>query len=886
MAFWILLLINVAFQIVSGLLTNKNAKPEKKADLPHVDPSTPIPVVFGRGLIRDPMLLDYMDFQYEKITVRNPATFFITTTTIGYRYYLGMVFGICWGITPQQNEGTRLIKILIDNQKAWTNAIDADDFAGREGGVGFQNYPIDTIIINRPSFFGAEKQEGGVRVKGAFYIGQDYTELGPQDPNEYWESQRDLAMPNYKDICYFVWQGPSIGNLSFIYGGKKSGYIGNAPRLWPLAFLVERQPIWLTNGVVARVADHSYEEGFTFYDEIYANPIECLYEVLVDTLYGAGINEAHINGNVSGGSFLEAAYDIWSEGLAFAYTWTTAGPVEEMVAEILRYIEAAIWVDPATGLINIILIREISEFNLGFLPTLTSTDFKKLESFTRGSWAETKNEVRVNFTDHNTEDYKQNTAVWRSPANYQIQGANEPAEITFNGCPSMHLASKLAAREGRVVSTPLVRFKGTIDRQVWDWYPGKAFFFDYPEQDISQMLIRVLTMELGNNLDGTIVINCVQDVFHLSSVVATPDSDTVWTDPLDHDPEDAPYGAIGEMPYFLQRDDIPRVFGVASRPDEFHVGYDGALNDEIETIGNDFTPTGILTAELSQLADGGYNTTGFIVQDVTDADLITEGTAAEIAAQAMSLAIIGDPENEHEWIAFESFTDNEDGTVTPDNIWRGLLDTPPLPWPAGSRVWFWQAAQSVFGIPLPTSGTAKFEAMTRTFRGQLSASEATNYTKSIEERALAPLPPYYVTLGGSYTNEFQDTGDIELAWREHSRLAMTQIIKQATATTSPEGVVEYEVKVYDTLDDLIHFETGLSSPEYTYTNADELTDTGEMELQARLKFEIYARRDSDNERSLYPFVRYVYRVDPESFDNAVTVNGLIVTEEGDIVTVS
>ena len=96
MVWYALLLIQIGLQILSGLLTNKNAKPEKSLDLPHIDASTPIPVPFGRVLIKDPMLLDYLDFKAEKIQIRNPATFFITKTTIGYQYYIGMVL-VCAG---------------------------------------------------------------------------------------------------------------------------------------------------------------------------------------------------------------------------------------------------------------------------------------------------------------------------------------------------------------------------------------------------------------------------------------------------------------------------------------------------------------------------------------------------------------------------------------------------------------------------------------------------------------------------------------------------------------------------------------------------------------------------------------------------------------------
>lgn len=888
MAWFALLFIQIGLQILSGLLTNKNAKPEKKLDLPHVDASTPIPVPFGRCLIKDPMLLDYMDFRTEPIKVRNPATFFITTTTVGYQYFIGMVFGVCWGIVDHDDaKGAKLLEILIDNRQAWehTNSVGAP----KEGGSGIVNGADDPVIINRPSLFGSEKQEGGVRVEGYWYTGMDLTtpSTSTQDANAYWAAQRSVTMPDYKDVAYFVWHGPSFGNLSSTYGGKRSGLIGNAPRLWPIAFKVSRYPRTLTEGVLSNeTSDVPYADSPPIDSYVHANPIECMYECLISDRFGAGINPAHIYGGLGGGTpdqFADAAVECHLEGLAFSYVWSSASPVEEMIAEILRYVDASLWTDPADGLIKIKLARD--DYTIGSLPSLSNDDFIEIESFTRGSWRDTKNEVRVSFPDQSKADFEMNTATWRNPANFQIQGANEPAEITFRGCPTLRLANRLAAREGRMLSTPLARLKGKVDRKAWQLHPASVFRFSWPEQGITDMPMRITTMTLGTITEGTITISCVEDVFKAGAATYTPTTSTIWTDPLGGDAEDAPFASAGEIPYWFQRDDVPRAFGVASKPDSTHVSYDGSLDGEVDVLGADFTPTGTLVAALDQLAQTDYDTTGFTVEDVTDADLITAGDATTIAAEGASLAIVGDPAGTHEWIAFETATDNLDGTVDLDNIWRGLLDTPPRDWPIGTRVWFFASGSSLFAQALADAQTVVFEALTRTMRDQLLAADATNRSETMQSRALRPLPPYYVQLGGSYTNEQQDTGDLVFTWREHSRLTMTDVLKQSATTTAAEAGVTYEIDIYGEDDvTVLRNVTGLSSPTYTYTNANELSDSGSAALQYRLRLEFFSKRDGM--RSLFPWIRYVYRVDPAEFDNAVTHNGDLVTVGGDLAIVT
>ena len=867
MAFWVLLLIQVGLQVLSGLLSNKNAKPEKELDFPHVDASTPIPVVFGQCLVQDPILLDYLDFKAKPIKIRNPATFFITTTTIGHEYYLGMVFGVCWGIVDHDDEkGAKLLEILIDNRSAWENTNTVT--APTEGGTGVYNGADDPIIINRPSFFGSAKQQGGVRVEGYWYTGMDVTfpASSTQEVNAYWQTQRGVMMPEYKDIAYFVWHGPSFGNLSPTYGGKLSGLIGNAPRLWPLSFKVARFPRTLTEGILANnVSDVPFADSPPIDSYIHGNPIEALYECLTSANFGAGIANAHIYAGFGGGvdnTFSDAAVECHLEGLAFDYLWTSASPVEEMIAEILRYADAVLWTDPADGLIKIQLARD--DYTLSLLPTLTNDDFLEIESFRRGSWRDTKSEVRVSFPDHSRADFENSTAVWRSPANYHIQGTSEPAEITFRGCPTLRLANRLAAREGRVLSTPLVRLKGKVDRKAWALHPGSVFKFSWPEQGIADLPMRITTMTLGTLTEGTITITCVEDVFKAGAATYTPTTSTVWADPLAGAVDDSPYAAAGELPYWFQRDDSPRAFGVASRPDSAHIAYDGALDGEVDALGAEFTPTGTLQADLAQLAETDYNTTGFTVENVVDSDEIEAGTAALIASEGASLALLGDPSGDHEWIAFESYTDNGDGTVVLDNVWRGLLDTPPREWLLGTRVYFFSEGASLFLTPLADGQSVTFEALTRTMRDQLASGDATNHTYTVQSRAARPLPPYYVRLGGSYTTLQQDTGDLVFTWREHSRLTALELFKQSATTTAAESGVTWEIDIYGEDDTtLLRTETGISALTYTYTNADELSDTGSATLSVRLRFEFFASRDG--QRSLYPWIRYVYRVDPATF---------------------
>src|SRR3990172_492825 len=337
MAFLALLAISAAFQLLIGLL-QRTTKPKKEDQpkLPSHDGSKAIPVIFGECLITDSFLLDYLDFRVEPIKIRNPATFFITTVTTGYRYFLGIIFGLGWAQGAAQDSNNPQLKaITIDNREIYFAALHAPTAPGY----------LD-VDINKPSWFGAEKAEGGVVARVRYYDGSDPNGLSGffKDPDSYWEAQRALTMPDYKHLAYAVWNGPSSG---VSLGGRRSGYIGNSTRLWPIGFKLVRLPGYLGTAGTRNIGDAGSSSGD------HSNPIECLYEVLTDTDYGAGIATSAIDS----ATFVTAINAVWAEGLAFSYLWNTAAPVEDMVLEILRHVDGVIWTDMQTGKIKVKLAR-------------------------------------------------------------------------------------------------------------------------------------------------------------------------------------------------------------------------------------------------------------------------------------------------------------------------------------------------------------------------------------------------------------------------------------------------------------------------------------------------------------------------------------------------
>lgn len=859
--------IQVGLSILSSLL-GKKPKPEKKPDIPETSGDAPIQVPFGTCLIPGGELLDYFDYKAVPIKVRSIATLWLVPITVGYRYYLGIVWALCWGKTPQggtANGGLRLLEILIDGRSVAT-PLEIEDGSGIiVSEIGALNHQTPGYIY-KPNFFGNEKQEGGIVTRFVFYTGMDFYDGGLLEHltrDAYWQQEatkRDatVKLPHYKDLAYLVWYGPSSANIDIFHGGtltagKLSGYIGNSNRLWPVAFKVKRIPICLGGGPV--------EAGLGTQPTIsgeHANPISCLYESFINTEWGLGMSEDELDGP----SFQGAAFTCWQEGLGWSYLWTNAAPVFELQQEILTFANGTVYSDRQTGKIVCKLSRE--DYNVDDLEHLTNDDFQEIEEFSRPGWAETKNEVRLTFTDQSKPQFPSETAYWQELANKQQRGETVAEEITYAGSPGMDQALRLAAREGRVFSTPLAQLTATVDRKCWRYHRGKVFVFDWPEEGIEGMVMRVTNVRYGTIQNPAMRIQAVEDIFKVGEATFGEGQQTVWTDPLEADVEQAEV-LPGEVPYFLQKDSLVRVFELAERPNSAHQSYDGAADDNVDLVALDFAPTGLLSSEYPQLTAVYDETETLILNNVIDPDAIEAATAAQIASEGRALAIIGDPAADtHELIAFESAVYDDDLEIlTLNKVWRGLLDTTPQTHAANTKVWFLMPFAAIFARPFTTGETVTLKALTRTALTSMRVDQATGHDLVTAGRANRPLPPAYVKLGGDYLDEEQETGDLVFTWLERNRLTQTTVLKQSDATVTPESGVEYEVDVYDEDDVFSHTVTGIASATWTYTNAQEVTDFGE--LQSKLTLLFWSMRDGL--RSTEPFIRRVFRVDPGSFDN-------------------
>ena len=119
--------------------------------------------------------------------------------TVGYRYYMGLQFGICHGPVDA------VTNISVGDRSAWDGAQSASG----------------SISINAPDLFGGDKREGGIVGTLDVCMGES-----TQAANSYLTSKMPGIVPAFRGILSMVWRGGQVTS--------------NNPYVKPWAFRVKR----------------------------------------------------------------------------------------------------------------------------------------------------------------------------------------------------------------------------------------------------------------------------------------------------------------------------------------------------------------------------------------------------------------------------------------------------------------------------------------------------------------------------------------------------------------------------------------------------------------------------------------------------------------------
>lgn len=512
-------------------------------------------------------------------------------------------------------------------------------------------------------------------------------------------------------------------------------------------------------------------------DVIDANPAHMIYECMTNRDWGMGGGLGLFDRT----SFEVAAQTLYNEKFGLSMIWTRASTIEAFVTEIVDHIHAALYVHPRSGLWTLKLLRE--DFDIDNLRVITP-DNAKLTNFQRKLWGETSNELVVTYTDPANEG--EATIAAQDIANVAMQGGVVSNGRNYYGIRHKDLAARVAERDLRASSQPLATCDAELDRRFWDVVPGEVLILHWPEKGIDQLVVRAGVVNYGQVDQSTIKLNLYEDIFSMSAATYLAPPDTNWENPTVA-PQPLSDVLVQTAPAFITSSVMSAAESGSVQYPEVLAMILAAPNSSADTS---FELIGQVTQSNGSVIWNSFGSRDFVgsatLQSSIPAQIQTEiaqfATASGASPTAGALIFIGDTtEQAHEIALVKEVT--EDGWT----LSRGVLDTTPKVWPAGTRIWTIPTDRIFVDQTLRSEAEeVDYRLLTQTNGGILAFEDAPSESVVLSARPHLPNRPAQVTVNGVAFGSVAAAGStISVAWANRNRLMETTQVLPWDAPSVP-----------------------------------------------------------------------------------------------------
>jgi putative tail protein len=707
-------------------------------------------------------------------------------TTIGYRYFMGLHFGLCYGPVDE------FMEVRFGDLTAW-------------GGPSVTS--SGQITINAPQLFNGDSGEGGIEGKLDVMMGE-----GTQLANDYLTAIQGGAQSAFRGLLTLVGRHLHVASIN--------------PYLKPAAFKVRRAlqgwrtPVFYSaKAVISIIVDLLYTiKGM--------NPAHVVYQAITDPEFGMGFPTASIDAT----QFQATADDLYTEGFAFCYFWNRTSSVEDFLKLVMNHVGGALVTDPVSGLFQFKLIR--ADYDPATLPVFDESNIIELSEFQRASESGLTNEIRVTYTDPHT-----NRVVPVAPvhnlANIQAQGGIVSESIDYPGCPTADLANRLASRDLAARGTPLAKATIKVNRTAYKLTPADVFRFSWAALGITHMVMRVGSVNYGTADDPTITIEAIEDVFGLPLTTYLGNESTGWTAP-DGTPVassnvllmEAPYREVHQTTdagtFATFDDDSCFVAGFAQKPTgvPLNVRLQTKVGAAPYTDRNTaaWCPYGVTSASISRTS------TSITLNGATSLDTLAVGDIGLLGSPAAGeiVQVTG--------IAANVLT-----------IARGCLDTVPHAFPATTQFFAFDRYSADDVTEYASGETVDGRFLTVAVGGTLAVGSAPTSSATMNRRFGRPYPPGALKINGTaYPGSIPNPDALVVSWQHRDRVTQADNVLDTTASSvGPEAGTTYTLQLYGDGGTLFHTETGLTGTSYTWST--EAADSGGS-LNATLRVVLKATR--------------------------------------------
>jgi hypothetical protein len=460
---------------ISLLLAPKQKDPDagtQKIQAPTATEGRPFPILFGSRMIRglnavNPILYKYS--YYEKYHDETAANI----------YHAGFHIGVCLCL-----DGIK--QIWWDKRVCWPEVNGVDTFA--------DDGEITAVMPYMANWLWGDWAYGGPGgVQGTIDILYGDSDQGL---NSYLQTKLGSDHPYYRGFVSMVFREPF--------------YIGTAPVIKPIAVLGKRTDITCERTTMWYLSKASIG---TYND---MNPAHIVYELLTSTLIGRGVSKSLI-----GDSFTDTADTLYSEGFGLSCVWDYApDDIDSMISQIEKIVDGRLYFDYDTEKFEFGLNRD--DYTPANLETFDESDFW-IESAGFLSVGRMPSKVIVTWEDRWYEGqrlaYDDDIALLARQA-----GMPNVQEYNYSGfLVDGDLANTIAARQQYAFSAMPKKFTLHCLRTMSHLHETDVFKINYPDLNITSMIVRVLSVDRGSLASGECIVDCIEDVFGLSyTVYGTP----------------------------------------------------------------------------------------------------------------------------------------------------------------------------------------------------------------------------------------------------------------------------------------------------------------------------------------------------------------------------
>ncbi len=540
------------------------------------------------------------------------------------------------------------------------------------------------------------------------------------------------------------------------------------------------------------------------------NPAHIIREMITSKEYGAGYSAASF---VDDTSFTAAANTLYAEGLGLSYLLEKEASCEDVIDEVLKTINARLYLDRTIGKFKIKLIR--NDYVFGSLITADNTNSSLSEDIKRDTGEELPNSITLKYWNKTINKEASFTA--RDTALSLISGIVDE-KLEMIGITTEENACAIASREliNRAFPRTYDKFYG--DSSLSTLNPGDPFIRNMPDQGIVNTVFRVIDINIGSFKERKVLIAAIEDNNQpFESIFTTPPA-TEWV-PVSNPPAACPYRILDDVPLYILRrwlnenelGGIPPDKGIVmytgTKPTNDTISLAFKIDGEILSFGGYCAPTGTITTAISK-------TDLSVISDITN---MAENYYCQI---------------DDEIVGISSVVDNGDDTYTL-GLMRGCMDTVPQAHLINARLT--SLGYVVSDMETKTGSVSGYIAP-QTLQGLLpwaSAPEDTTAILAGAGRHNRPIAPGNVQIGGNYWPA-SVTGDIVVTWEPRNRLNVDSLIDFYDTGIASEDGVTYSIDIYDHDDNLVYSTSGLTGTSHTvaFSDSDEL-----------LRLELYSVRD-------------------------------------------